>query len=373
MSAKPFKSPNDNFYPVLLAGGSGTRFWPRSRRARAKQVLPLDGEQSMIQQTMERLLPLAPRENFWVITNSHLEEILGQQLGKMPPVQMLCEPVARNTAPAAGLVAFLLEREAPEAVLGMFPADHVVTDEERFLETLAHGIKLAAEDGNIIVLGVRPTRPEVGYGYIETGTHVEDEVLRVRRFTEKPNQTRAEEFVAAGNFLWNSGIFLWKAKTLADAMREHLSETAPYLEQIAAAYGTPELEATFAELYPKCENISLDYAVLEPRSTKGERHSNIFCLPADFGWNDLGSWAALYEHQRGTATGSNVLQSADSYVLRAEGNYVYAPDHFIALVGVDDLVVVDTGDALLITTRQQSQDVGKVVRHLKQIRREELL
>jgi mannose-1-phosphate guanylyltransferase len=202
---------------------------------------------------------------------------------------------------------------------------------------------------------------------------MEGDVLRVRRFTEKPNQTRAEEFVAAGNFLWNSGIFLWKAKTLADAMREHLSETAPYLEQIAAAYGTPQFEATFAELYPKCENISLDYAVLEPRSTKGERHSNIFCLPADFGWNDLGSWAALYEHQRGNGADTNVLQSVDSYVLRAEGNYVYAPDHFIALVGVNDLVVVDTGDALLITTRQQSQDVGKVVRHLKQIAREELL
>lgn len=367
------KTPKENFFPVLLAGGSGTRFWPRSRRARAKQVLPLDGEQSMIQQTAERLLPLAPRENFWVITNNHLEEILRQQLGQVPAAQMLCEPVARNTAPAAGLVAFLLERESPDAVLGMFPADHVVTDEESFRETLTHGIGLAAEDGNIVVLGVRPTRPEVGYGYIETGAHLDEDVFRVRRFTEKPNQTRAEEFVAAGNFLWNSGIFLWKAKTLADAMREHLSETAPYLEQIAAAYGTPKFEETFAELYPKCENISLDYAVLEPRSTKGERHSNIYCLPAGFGWNDLGSWDALYEHQRGSSKDSNVLQSADSYALRSEGNYVYAPDHFIALVGVNDLVVVDTGDALLITTRQQAQDVGKVVRHLKQISREELL
>jgi mannose-1-phosphate guanylyltransferase len=361
------------FYPVLLAGGSGTRFWPRSRRARAKQVLSLDGEQSMIQQTVTRLLPLAPLDKFWVITNDLLAETLHEQLGTVPQSQMLLEPAARNTAPAAGLAAFLLERIDRDAVLGIFPSDHVVGDEAGFCATLQAGIQLASQDGNIVVLGVRPTRPETGYGYIEVGGETAPGVRRVRRFTEKPNLSRAEEFVTSGNFLWNSGIFLWKATTLADAIREHLSETAPYLEQIADAWGTPQFEQVFAELYPKCENISLDYAVLEPRSTKGEHHSQIYCLPASFGWNDLGSWAALYDHQRNGSAESSVVEASGVYSLQSEGNYVYAPGKFVALVGVEDLVVVQTDDALLITTRQQSQDVSKVVKHLKEINREELI
>jgi mannose-1-phosphate guanylyltransferase len=361
------------FYPVLLAGGSGTRFWPRSRRARAKQVLSLDGEQSMIQQTVQRLRPLAPLDKFWIITNDLLSETLQEQLAEIPPKHMLLEPAARNTAPAAGLAAFLLERIAPDAVLGMFPADHVVGDEDKFRDTVRQGIQLASKNGNIIVLGIPPTRSETGYGYVELGSETAPGVHRVRRFTEKPNQARAEEFVASRNFLWNSGIFLWKASTLADAIREHLSETAPFLEQIAAAYGTPKFEAVFAELYPRCENISLDYAVLEPRATKGEHHSNIYCLPANFGWNDLGSWAALYDHQRGASHESNVLDADGNYTLHAEGNYVYAPGRFVALVGVKDLVVVQTEDALLITTRNQSQDVSKVVKHLQDTSHEELL
>ena len=361
------------FYPVLLAGGSGTRFWPRSRRARAKQVLSLDGEQSMIQQTVQRLVPLAPRDNFWIITNDLLAETLQEQLGEVPASQMLLEPAARNTAPAAGLAAFLLERTDPEGVLGMFPADHVVSDEDSFRATLHAGIELASQDSNIVVLGIRPTRPETGYGYIEIGSETAPGVNRVRRFTEKPNLSRAEEFVTGGNFLWNSGIFLWKASTLANAIREHLSETAPFLEQIAAAFGTPRFEAAFAELYPQCENISLDYAVLEPRSTKGEHQSNIFCLPASFGWNDLGSWAALYDHQCNGFKDTNVIESDGTYALQSRGNYVYSPKKFVALVGVEDLVVVQTEDALLITTRQHSQDVSKVVKHLKEISREELI
>jgi mannose-1-phosphate guanylyltransferase len=362
-----------DFYPVLLAGGSGTRFWPRSRRARAKQVLSLDGEQSMIQQTVQRIRPLAAWEKFWIITNDWLAETLQEQLRDVPRAQMLLEPAPRNTAPAAGLAAFLLEKIDPEAVMGIFPSDHVVKNEAAFCATLERGIELASGDGTMVVLGIRPTRAETGYGYIEVGGEAANGSRRVRRFTEKPNSARAEEFLASGNFLWNSGIFLWKAATLAGAIREHLSETAPYLEAIAAAWGTPRFEQVFAEQYPKCESISLDYAVLEPRSTKGEHHSNIFCLPADFGWNDLGSWAALYDHQRNGAKDSCVVESNGAFTMQSEGNYVYAPGKFVALVGVDDLVVVQTDDALLITKRQQSQEVSKVVKHLKEIGREELI
>jgi mannose-1-phosphate guanylyltransferase len=356
-----------DFRPVILAGGSGTRFWPRSRKARAKQVLALDGERTMIQRTLDRLLPLSPPQSAWVITNDLLSSAISIQLDEVPADQVLCEPAARNTAPAAGLAAFLLEKTSPDAVLGIFPADHVIGDEPQFLATLRRGIALAATGENIVVLGVPPTRAETGYGYIETGETPEPGVQRVRRFTEKPNQEKAEEFVAAGNYYWNSGIFLWSARTLANAMREHLPETSPVLEKIAAAYGTDEFATTFAELYQQCENISVDYAVLEPRSAKGEHRSNLFCLPANFGWNDLGSWAALYEHQlaqQPDAPAANIVETVDALTIDAHGNYVYSPEKFVALVGVKDLVVVDTGDALLITSRSHSQDVGKIVKQL---------
>ena len=359
--------PNPHFYPVVLAGGSGTRFWPRSRRKMAKQVLNLDGEQSMIQQTVERLLPLADPDKFWVITNEQIFEVISGQLKKIPKKQIVSEPTARNTAPAIGLAAFLLAREDPEAVIGMFPADHVIQDIKAFHKVVADAVELAAAGENIVVMGITPNRPETGYGYIETGEKIGDGLYRVHRFTEKPNQQRADEFLAAGNYYWNSGMFLWSAKTLVNAMREHLSETAPYLEEIATAWGTSKFQSVFEHLYEKCENISIDYAVLEPRSAKGEHSSNLYCLRADFGWNDLGSWTALFEHQLAhskNGDGSNVIEAEDRFVLNAEGNYVYSPKKFVATVGVKNVVVVETEDAILITTREHSQDVGKVVKHL---------
>ena len=358
-----------DFRPVILAGGSGTRFWPRSRRARAKQVLALDGERSMIQQTVERIKPLATLEKTWVITNEYLAQEIAEQLKGIPLEQIIQEPEARNTAPACGLAAFLIERQNPDAVLGVLPSDHVIADEPRFLKALQKGIAIAAAGENIVVLGIEPTRPETGYGYIEAGDHTEDgPALHVRRFTEKPNLNRAEEFVAAGNYYWNSGMFLWSARTLANAVREHLPETAPLLEEIAAAYGTPKFEEVFHRLYPKCENISVDYAVLEPRSAKGEHSSHLYCLPAEFSWNDLGSWASLYEYQletrlRGDGDG-NVAETEGHIALEASNNYIYSPHKFVALVGVENLVIVDTEDALLIAHRDHSQDVGKIVKEL---------
>jgi len=357
---------NPNFYPVILAGGRGTRFWPLSRKKRAKQLLALDGKQTMIQQTVARLLPLAATKKFWVITNQDLLPTIAKQLSRLRKQQLIAEPVGRNTAPAIGLAAFLLQRENPEAVIGMFPSDHVVGDEKRYCETLERGIELAAAGPNIVVLGIRPNRAESGYGYIEAGSLYEGDVLHVRRFTEKPNADRAAEFVAAGNFFWNSGMFLWSARTLADALKEHLPRTAPLLEEIAEAFGTAKFAGVFRRLYPKCENISIDYAVLEPRSTKGEQESNIFCLPANFAWNDLGSWTALHEHHNAKSTPpeGNLISSSGIFVLNAHRNYIHAPEKFVAAVGVKDLVVVETSDALLITTLQHAQDVGKVVKFL---------
>jgi mannose-1-phosphate guanylyltransferase len=376
---------NKNFYPVILAGGSGTRFWPRSRKNKAKQVLALNGKDSMIQQTVARLEPMSSGDHFWVITNESVQEIIRKQLRQLDKQQIIAEPASRNTAPAIGLAAFLLHRINPNAIIGMFPADHVIGNEKRFRSDLDRAIRIAAAGKNIVVMGVQPTRSETGYGYIETGDQLKPDIMRVRRFTEKPNAEKAEEFVAEGNYFWNSGIFIWSARTLVNAMREHLSETAPYLEAIAAAYGTRKFDETFRKLYPKCENISIDYAVLEPRSAKGEHSSNLYCIRADFGWNDLGSWAALYEHHTagleqpssdGSATPSaqvNVVESKGSFSLHAEGNYVHAPKKFVATIGVKNIVVVETDDALLITTREHSQDVGKIVKHLQEKKLKKLL
>ena len=388
------------FAAVILAGGSGTRFWPRSRRARAKQVLALDGEATMIQQTLARLLPVTRPEDVWVITNHLLQEAISTQLPHVPAAHILSEPCPRNTAPACALAAFLLEPTEPSTVLGIFPSDHVVADPARFAEVLATGIRIAAAGENIVVLGVPPTRPETGYGYIEQGDSVPLDLLapdgapepeapaldlpepvtrrivahRVRRFREKPDAHTAERFLSLGNFVWNGGIFLWSARTLANAIREHIPDMAAPLEAIAAAFGTPAFEQVFAEQYPLCENISIDYAVLERRSAKGEQRSRIFSLPADFGWNDLGSWASLHEHL-GSSEADNIHDGATTglVAIQSTGNYVFAPHRMVALLGVRDLVVVETEDALLITTRARSQDVSKVVRALHESGREELI
>jgi mannose-1-phosphate guanylyltransferase len=337
----------------------------------------------MIQETVDRLKGVADLSDVWVITNELLDDLIAEQLPEVPRAQILSEPAARNTAPACALAAFLLEKSAPETVIGIFPSDHVVKDSSRFFEVIRAGVKLAASGEKMVVLGVPPTRAETGYGYIEQGGVVDSvdgiRVRHVKRFTEKPKLELAEEFVASGNYGWNSGMFLWSARTLTGAIREHCPAMAPLLEKIAAAYGTPEFAAVFAEVYPLCENISIDYAVLEPRSAKGEGASEIYCLPGDFGWNDLGCWDALHEHSAGCAPEevplANVFDDNDSHhvVIDSCGNYVYAPGKAVALVGVCNLVIVQTEDALLITTRERSQDVGKVVAELKNAGREDLV
>jgi len=361
------------FHPVILAGGRGTRFWPLSRKRMAKQLLPLNSEKSMIQETVARLLPLAGAKQFWIITNGDLRDAIVRQLKGLVKKQIIAEPVGRNTAPAIGLAAFLLARRTPAAVIGMFPSDHVIENEKRFRDDIKRAAQIAAQGANIVVIGIPPTRPETGYGYIEVGGESATGVLPVRRFTEKPSAEVAQQFVRAGNFFWNSGMFVWSARTLAEALREHLPDTAPLLDEIAASYGTRAFEKTFARLYPKCENISIDYALLEPRSAKGEGKSGIYCIPASFGWNDLGSWTALYEHHSSGKDGENVIHAQQSFTLNAEGNFIHSKRKFVAAVGVKNLVVVETDDALLITTREHSQDVGKVVKHLDDVKLKRLV
>jgi mannose-1-phosphate guanylyltransferase len=353
-------------YGLILAGGRGTRFWPRSRRASAKQVLTFFGERSLIQQTVDRLRPVIAPERIWILTNHHLRDTIVKQLPEVPARQILAEPAQRNTAPAIGLAAHILESIEPGAVMGVFPADHVIGKPREYQRLLRPAIR-AAREGNIAVLGIQPRWAETGYGYIEFPRGIKAgslEPSRVLRFREKPDAATAARFVRSGNFYWNAGMFFWRASVLLDALRKFLPKTAALLDSLPK-FGTRGFAKSLGEIFPQCENISIDYAVLE-------KSPKVVGLAAgDIGWNDVGSWNAVYELGRRDADGNVLL--GDALVQDAAGTYVDARGKLVALLGVKDLIVVDTPDALLIADRSRAQEVGDLVKRLEKAGREELL
>jgi mannose-1-phosphate guanylyltransferase len=349
-----------HLYGLILAGGRGTRFWPRSRRAQAKQVLKFFGERSLIQQTVDRLRPVLPPEQIWILTNDHLRAEIVKQLPEVPKKQILAEPAQRNTAPAIGLAAHILQSIDPQAVMGVFPADHVIGKPRDYVRLIRPAFK-AAKEGKIVVLGIEPRWAETGYGYIEMAK-VQGPVTS---FREKPDAATAEQFLKAGNFYWNAGMFFWKTSVLLDALRAFLPKTAMLIAGLPS-FSSRKFGARLAEVFPRCENISIDYAVLE-------KASNVVGIPAgDIGWNDVGSWNAVYELQQ-RDTNRNALR-ADTLIQDSAGNYVDgAKNKLIALLGVHDLIVVDTPDALLIADRSRAQQVGDLVKQLEKQKRDDLL
>jgi mannose-1-phosphate guanylyltransferase len=300
-------SKEDSRYGLILAGGRGTRFWPRSRRTNAKQVLRFFGERSLIQQTVDRLRPILPPERLWVLTNDYLRSEIVRQLPEVPSNQILAEPAARNTAPAIGLAAQIIHSIDPDAVMGVFPSDHVITKPREYIRLLRPAFR-GASDGKIVVLGIQPRWAETGYGYIELPKGIVPGSLQsapVRRFLEKPDSARAKRFVKAGNFAWNAGMFFWKTSVILDALREFLPKTSSLLASLPP-FGAKNFTEQLQQTFPLCENISIDYAVLEhSRNVAG-------LLASDIGWNDVGSWNAVYElHKPDSA--ANVLR-ADALV-----------------------------------------------------------
>lgn len=357
---------NPHHFGLILAGGRGTRFWPRSRKARAKQVLSFDGDRSLIQQTVDRLRPVLAPERIWILTNDHLRDEIVRQLPDVPEAQILAEPAQRNTAPCIGLAAQLLQSIDPDSVMGVFPADHMISRPDRYVELLRPAFD-AAGAGKIAVLGIQPRWAETGYGYVEFPAGVQPGSLEpqsVLSFREKPDAARAVEFVAARRFYWNAGMFFWRTDVLLQALRDFLPVTSALLASLPR-FGDAVFGEKLAETYPKCENISIDYAVLE-------KARNVVGIAADeFGWNDVGSWNAVYELLPHDADGNVVM--ADALLQASSGNYVDVQGKLVALLGVKDLIVVDTPDALLIADRGRAQEVGKLVAALEKRGREDLL
>lgn len=363
---KPANHRANHRYGLVLAGGRGTRFWPRSRRTRAKQVLQFLGERSLIQQTVDRLRPLIPPENIWVLTNEHLRDEIVRQLPEVPRRQIIAEPAQRNTAPAIGLAAQMLESIDREAVMGVFPSDHVIAKPGRYLRFARSAFQAAAE-GQLVVLGIQARWPETGYGYIEFPKNTKAgslEAFEVRRFREKPDRKTAERFIKAGNFYWNSGMFFWKASVLLNQLRKFQPKTAMLLASLPS-FSSRGFASALQKVFPRCENISIDYAVLERASAVAGFATD------DFGWNDVGSWNAIYELLPRDAAGNVIRFEALAH--GSSGNYVDADGKLVALLGVDNLVVVDTPDALLIADRSRAQEVGELVKKLEEQKRHGLL
>lgn len=371
-------------HAVILAGGRGTRFWPRSRTRTPKQLLNIVGNQTMLQQTVKRLLPVFRPSRMWVVTNAEQAAAVRRNLPRIGAARVLAEPVGRNTAAAIGLAAIHIAQKDPDAVMAVLPADHYIADAARYQAVVRAALTVAARGPNLVVLGIPPTRPETGYGYIERAEAVtagtDEPVFTVARFTEKPSLSSAQEYVASGNYYWNAGMFFWRVSTFLDCLQRFLPATHDALLRLEKLIGTPRYAKALKQIYPQLENISVDYAVMERatavspasgRPALEEIGGGVFVLPAEIGWSDIGSWAAVYE-LLSRENGDNV-SAGEHVAIEATGNFLWSPKKFVAALGVRELVVVETPDALLICPRDRAQDVGKIVKWLEERKQDTLL
>lgn len=344
-----------------MAGGRGTRFWPASREELPKQFLRIGGEQSLLQMTAERVAPLTAPRGLWVITNAKHVDIAAQHLPALSRDRIVGEPVGRNTAPCVALAASLALVEDPDAVLLVAPADHWITQAEAFRRTAQVAIDYAANHEALVTFGIVPTSPETGYGYIEAEASGLSGVQRVARFTEKPNRETAEKFLAGGRHFWNSGIFVWRASVVREELLRHSPELVAACNRIAHA---ADFDRALRENYAALPSISIDYALLE-------RSNHVYVVPAEFAWSDIGSWDAMAALLPADAAG-NVVEG-DALLVDAKNCFVRSGHRFTAVVGLDDVLVVDTPDSLLVCPKSRAQDVKKVVEALESKGRRNLL
>jgi mannose-1-phosphate guanylyltransferase len=342
-----------------MAGGSGTRFWPLSHRQHPKQLLELFGHGTLLEQTVERLRPLIPPERIYIYTNELVLREVRRRLPQIPRTQIVAEPASRNTAPTLGVAAHEICRRDPQGLMVVLPADHVIAKPAEFLRVLRAGGEIAEKEDSSVVIGLKPTRPDTGFGYVRIGaveTRVGGQkIYRVEKFTEKPPLAVARKYVASGRYLWNGGMFIWRASTLLENFAKHQPKMADQLARLAVA-GGPRSAKNFRRLFPQFEKISIDFAIME-------KISAIHAVSADIGWNDVGSWAVVYDLT--TKDSDANVRPKQSLCLDSRGNMIVAKKKFVVTVGVQDLVIVETDDALLICARDHSQEVGKAVQALE--------
>ncbi len=365
------KETEPHLHAVIMAGGSGTRFWPLSREKMPKQLLKIGGEDTLIRQTVARILPLTPMEDIFIVTNQSLAESINHQLtpkfGRSWDGNFILEPEAKNTAPALGLAALHLERVDPDGVMIVLAADHVIGKGDEFLNVLRRAAA-AARFGYLVTLGIKPDRPETGYGYIKSGEKCPeagiDDVSKVEAFVEKPDLDTAKEYLKKGNYYWNSGIFIWKTGTLLAEIEKRQPSLHKGLLEIRESIGTDKETEVIKEVFNKFDSISIDYAVME----KTDRAA---VIPADIGWSDVGSWTALDDVSERDASGNVIIGNVID--IGSRDSIVYAEKRLVATIGLRDAVVVDTPDATLVCSKDRAQDVKKVVDELKKRKAEEYL
>ncbi len=357
-------------YVVVMAGGVGSRFWPKSREGTPKQFLEIVGSGTMIQNTVERIQGLVPPSQIVVVTNERHKDLVLKQLPTIPAENILAEPVGRNTAPCIGLAAEWINQRAPASVMIVLPADHLIRNQEEFLRVLDRGVRVATENDALVTIGIHPTHPETGYGYIQFDDTTEgnpyhgDGVSRVRAFAEKPNLETAVQFIKSGDFVWNSGMFIWRTAVILQAIATYLPDLHTQLLNVVPTIGTPEFPKAVELAYGVIRSISIDYGVME----KAEQ---VFVVRGDFGWSDVGSWDDVVRLTPGDDEGNafrGLVVAKD-----ARGNYIDAGDKVIAAIGVDDLVIVSSGNAVLICRKGRSQDVKEIVDYLRRKQMNDLL
>ncbi len=351
---------NNHFYVAIMAGGIGSRFWPYSRTDYPKQFLDiLNTGKTLLQWTYERFTQFIPEENIYVVTHHQYADTVAKQLPKLPSDNIVSEPSRKNTAPCVAYISHKIHKKDPKASMICAPADHLIMDAMSFTTTCLNALLFAQKHSALLTLGIKPTRPDTGYGYIQYETEqVADNVYKVKTFTEKPNLELAKTFLKSGDFLWNAGIFVWNVKSILQAMASHLPEMDELFVQSTDTLNTPKEKETIERIYSQCTNISIDYGIME-------KADNVYVIPSNFGWSDLGTWASAYENLEKDYLG-NAVQGKNVMVIDATKCMVKAPnDKLVLLQGLDDMIVIDTNDVLLICKKQNEQQIKEYVAEVK--------
>ena len=353
---------NKNYYAIIMAGGIGSRFWPISRTSYPKQFIDILGTgKTLIQHTYDRFLKICPKENIYVVTNDIYIELVKTQLPDMEYSQILGEPVMRNTAPCVAYGCFKILNGNEDAVITVAPSDHLILDEASFVKTINQSLETAEKHQSLITLGIKPSRPDTGYGYIQyTEEAIDSSFYKVKTFTEKPTLDIATTFIQSGDFLWNAGIFVWSAKAITKAFAQYLPDMNEIFEEANSVYNTADEKAYVSRVYQQCTNISIDYGIME-------KADNVYVIPSEFGWSDLGTWASVYQLAEKDGQGNAAIPSEKVILYDSSNCMVNVPDEKLVIIqGLNDYIVVEANNTLLICPKDQEQNVKKVVADVKQ-------